>query len=452
MVRIPRFSYSVSEGDVAEFIERNACARDFLNKYDSDASTYAEKAVGLTRFFRWLKVVKNQDITPEEFLDRHLAKRAAKSVKDRRWALLLALEFSRDNPDLKGKATNYVYSSFFLPIKLFCDYHEAPLTANSGFFPKRGRRKYKDRPFTVEFVKRALGVLSQRDRTICMIQLQAGQAISQVLLDINKECQRVFREIDQGKERIRFDFSERKGNGFAYFSYISRDAIQEIQKWRPLREKIIRETGKDSNYLFITETGKPLPCKHFHNALRLSWNHHKLRTGPLSIRSHGFRKFFEQESSPPERGISKSYISFMMGHSSGNGEDHKLDVVGGVYDHAPSVYPNAVEKEYEKLEPYINIFSTRKTEDPERDKMQKKLEFLEQSMLAMKRDFFRATNNRVLTEIRATPDLPKELTDEEMDKEMVQEEEATETLRRAGYIVKLEKNAVFTKSKPKTKT
>ena len=233
MVRIPRFSYSVSEGDVAEFIERNACVRDFLNKYDSDASTYTEKAVGLARFFRWLKVVKNQDITPEEFLDRHLAKRSAKSVQARRWALSLALEFSRDNPDLKGKAANYIYSSFFLPIKLFCDYHEIELTSNTGFFPKRGRRKYKDKPFTVEFVKRALGVLNQRDRTICLIQLQSGQAISQVLNDVNKEYQRVFREIDQGKERIRFDFTERKGNGFPYFSFISRDAIQEIQKCVP---------------------------------------------------------------------------------------------------------------------------------------------------------------------------------------------------------------------------
>ena len=49
----------------------------------------------------------------------------------------------------------------------------------------------------------------------------------------------------------------------------------------------------------------------------------------------------------------------MMGHSSGTGQDHKLDVVGGVYDHAPMVYPGVVEKEYSKLEPYLNIYSSK---------------------------------------------------------------------------------------------
>jgi hypothetical protein len=47
----------------------------------------------------------------------------------------------------------------------------------------------------------------------------------------------------------------------------------------------------------------------------------------------------------------------MYGHSNGTGQDHKLDVVGGVYDHAPSVYPAVVEKEYAKLEPFLNIYS-----------------------------------------------------------------------------------------------
>jgi hypothetical protein len=47
----------------------------------------------------------------------------------------------------------------------------------------------------------------------------------------------------------------------------------------------------------------------------------------------------------------------MMGHSKESGQDHKLDVVGGVYDGTPTVYPDIVEKEYAKLEPYINIYT-----------------------------------------------------------------------------------------------
>jgi integrase len=339
--------------------------RDFLNRYEENGVSFGEKAVGLARFFRWLRVVKGLELSPAQFLDLHVQKRAGDSVEDRRWALKLVLEYSRDNSDLKGKAANYVYAAFFLPVKMLCDYHEAPLTTVKGFFPKRGRRKYAERPFTAEFVKRVLGVLSQRDRAVCIVQLQSGQSIKQVLTDINRQCKRVFREIDAGKERIRFDFAERKGNGFAYFSFISQDAIQEIQKWRPLRARILEERGVDSEYLFITETGRPLPCKQFHNNLRLMLTRHKLYTGSHSVRSHGFRKFFEQEASPPERGISRSYVSFMMGHSSGSGEDHKLDVVGGVYDNCPRVYPDVVEKEYAKLESYINIYSGKTSEGDE---------------------------------------------------------------------------------------
>ena len=365
-----KFKYSVSEAEVSSFIEANACVREFLNRYEENGVTYTEKAFGLVRFFRWLKVVKGIEIGASEFLNLHLQKRGTRSVEDRRWALRLALEYSRDNPDLKGKAANYKYAAWFLPVKLFCDYHEAPLTTTKGFFPKRGRRKYPERPFTAEYIKRILSVLSQRDRTICMCELQSGQSIQQVLRDMNKQCKRIFSEIDEGRKRIKFDFPERKGNNFPYYSFISRDAIQEIQKWRPIREKILSRLGIDSPYLFITTTGKPLSRKKFHNTVRLMWKRHKFHTSPLSVRSHGFRKFFEQEASPPERGISKAYVTFMMGHSSGkdtNGVqiNHPLDVVGGTYDNCPKIYPNVVEAEYAKLEPFINIYSCRNAENGE---------------------------------------------------------------------------------------
>ncbi|MCJ7768554.1 hypothetical protein MUP79_09210 [Candidatus Bathyarchaeota archaeon] len=357
MVR--RFAYTVSGVEVKQFIV-DPVVKEFLNRYEAGGVTYGEKAVGLARFFCWLKVVKGVDLSPNRFLNAHLKKRAASSVEDRRWALSLALEFSRDNPDLKGCATQYKYSSFFLPIKLFCDVNEAPLTTTDGFFPKRNRRKYQEKGFTVDFVKKVLGLLNQRDRAVCLTQLQSGQGIEQVLVNVNGMCRYVFREIDAGKKRIRLDFPEgRKGNGFKYFTFISGDAIQEIQKWRPVRDRWLRELGLKSDYMFITNRGKPLACKVFHNNFRLIMMRHGLYKTPYSVRRHGFRKFFEQEASPPDRGISKSYVSFMMGHSRGTGEDHKLDVVGGVYDGAPSVYPNVVEKEYAKMEPYLNIYSQR---------------------------------------------------------------------------------------------
>lgn len=394
MVRVRRFRYSVSEGDVERFVAANGCVRDFLSKYAENKGTFYEKATGLARFFRWLQIVKGLDITPSVFLNTHLKKRSGSTVEDRRWALQLALEYSRDNPNLKGKAAHYVYSAFFLPVKIFCDYHEAPLTSTNGFFPGRGRRKYKDKPFTVEFVKRLLALLSQRDRAICMAQIQSGQAISQILVDVNEQGKRIFQEIDAGRKRIRLDFAERKGNNFPYFSFISVDAIQEIQKWRIERAQLLRKLGTDSPYLFITDSGQPLPPKQFHNNLRLMLIRHKLYSGPLSVRSHGFRKFFEQESSPPDRGVSRSYVSFMMGHSNGTGQDHRLDVVGGVYDPTPRVYPDVVENEYAKLEPYLNIYSNPHNQpatdeiisDEDMDTLRELLEEMKKGNVIIKRD------------------------------------------------------------------
>jgi len=359
---LQRFKYTVRNGEVEKFVAENACVREFLNKYDRDGVTYGEKAVGLARFFCWLKVVKGLVLSPNQFLDLHVKKRSAKTVLERRWALSLVLEYSRDNPDLKDCAKQYRYSAFFLPVKLFCDANEASLSSSNGFFPKRSRRKYAEHPFTVDFVKKVLGLLNERDRAVCIVQLQSGQSIKQVLVDINRQCRYVFDLLDAGKRRIKFEFSERKGNGFSYFTFIGEDAVQQLQKWRVVRAQWLKELGVESECLFITKGGKPLGCAAFHNNFRLLMMRHGLYKLPYSVRRHGFRKFFEQEASPPERGISKSYVSFMMGHSRGSGEDHKLDVVGGVYDGTPTVYPGVVEKEYAKLEPYLNVYSGRKGE------------------------------------------------------------------------------------------
>src|SRR3990172_5580928 len=98
MIRRRRFGYSISERDVAKFVQDNACVQDFLNRYEAEGTTFGEKAVGLARFFRWLQVVMDLEIAPSAFLDDHLRKRSLNSVEERRWALKLALEHIRDNP------------------------------------------------------------------------------------------------------------------------------------------------------------------------------------------------------------------------------------------------------------------------------------------------------------------------------------------------------------------
>jgi len=67
--------------------------------------------------------------------------------------------------------------------------------------------------------------------------------------------------------------------------------------------------------------------------------------------THQFRKLFKTEASIPERGIDRNIVEFFMGHVSG------LANVGGVYDRTPEIHEDVIEREYAKLEPYINIYS-----------------------------------------------------------------------------------------------
>lgn len=346
-----RFQYGLGREEIEAFVSDNQCVKSYLGKFRGKSSYY-NYARTLGMFFKWLRLVKALDLSPEQFLDLLDQKRKG-SRTERSWGKNLLLAFSRDNPDLDGRSGRYKYLNYFMPVKAFCDYHELPLTSARGVFGKVKKRKHQEPVFTVNFARRVLAALSQRDRAVCLVALQSGQSIGQVLGEINEKRKHVFAMIDAGKRRIQVDFPERKGNNFPYFSYISIDAIQELQKWRFQRRRIVKDIGFDPEWLFITKTGKQYTEDKFLQCFRERLRRRKIWTGPLSVRSHMFRKIFEQEASPPERGISKAYVCFMMGHMNGNG----LDSVGGVYDKRPFFDAGTVENEYAKLEPYLNIYS-----------------------------------------------------------------------------------------------
>lgn len=197
--------------------------------------------------------------------------------------------------------------------------------------------------------------MNQRDRAICMLGLQTGQSVTQVLEDINGQYDYIVRMIGLGKTRIRFDFDGRKGNGFAYYTFCSVDAITEIQKWLPIRRKWL--DGRKSPWLFIKRDGSKLTAEAWKSPFREMLQRHGVYKGPYTAVFHMFRKIFESEASPPDRGISRDYMRFMLGHNTDDINNDALDVPGGVYDQSPFTHADAVEREYEKLEPYLNIYS-----------------------------------------------------------------------------------------------
>ena len=355
MVSRRRFPYGVTKKDLKVFVEGSDVVREFLNKYRGKRSTFAAYGRALCMFFSWLKIRRDIHYEPEEFLNEHLRRRGSLKVEDRRWALKLVLEFTRDNPDFAENGDS-VKRLMFTAIRQFFSYYEADLTSSRAVYGRKVKRKYKPKPFSIEQVKRILGTLKQRERTICLIQLQSGQGIGEVLNKFNFMLDYIQGCIKAGSERIRLDFDERKGNGFNYFSFISRDAIQELEKWLFIRQKILDKLETKSNAIFITRSGQPYKTDNFQTRFAEQVEKAGLRKGPYSITSHGFRKLFKTESRPPERGIDQDCIEFMMGHLSG------IESIGGVYDKTPELHASVIEREYAKLEPYINIYSGKTAE------------------------------------------------------------------------------------------
>ena len=353
-----RYDYGVTRGEVDVFVAENVCVRQFLGKYAE--STQLSFSRYLCMFFKWLRIRKGLELSPGEFLQVLCEKRQSGQVQDRGWGRNLVLEFTRDNPDLKGKSYSLKYGSMFKSVNLFCKAHEVELTSARGVHGEKKRRKYRPAPYTIALAKKVLAVVNQRDRAICMVGLQTGQSIKQVLGEINDQYGYIVRMIKEGKRRIRFDFPEgRKGNGFSYYTFCSIDAITEVQKWLPIRRKWLGE--KRSPDLFIKRDGSKLTPEAWKSPFRDRLERHDVYKGPYSVIFHMFRKIFESEGSPPDRGISKDYLRFMMGHNVDDVGD-QLDTPGGVYDQAPFTHPDAVEREYAKLEPYINIYSGKGSE------------------------------------------------------------------------------------------
>ena len=359
-----RLAYGVVGSEVQGFSDGDQFVSEFLARYQKHSRTWWAYASTVFMFFRWLRVVHGLRLGGKELLDEHVRCRSGLSVEDRRWALRLVLGFSRDNPDLRECSDGRKYQMFNV-MKQFFDYHEAPLSSGKNIYGGHIRRKYRPRQISIEDAKRLLGFFNVRDRAILLVMLQSGMSIGDVLNKFNLMLPEVTAALKSNVQRFRVDFAERKGNGFNYFTFISRDALYELKKWMSLRLHWL-DGRKDPGTIFIAKpimiddkpclVGRPLTVLSFEvNFIRVA-RKMKIKNGPWSVTPHMFRKLFKTESRAPERGIDQDFIEFMLGHSSG------IQAVGGIYDRTPELYAEVVEREYSKLEPFINIYSGKAAE------------------------------------------------------------------------------------------
>jgi len=337
-------SYAVTKDEVQLFCG-DASVREWLGKFRE--STRETNAYALCRYFKWLRVEQGLAFTPKELLNDQIRLRASNDIECRRKHLKWLLEHTRDNPDFQDHTDQRKYDIFII-VKNFYDYHEVPLTSAKNVFGPRRKHENNRRPLTMAKAKKIISVLPQREKTILLIVLQSGMEIGAVLNKMNWMWDKVMNQILDGKARVKVDFLERKGNGFPYFTYFSYDAIQELKKWLLIRDRIVAEKGElESKPIFITHAGTIYTENSYFYMIRY---YREKRDLPNFV-THQFRKLFKTEAGIPERGIDPRIVKFWMGHIT------DIDDVGGIYDKQPQIYEEIIEREYAKLEPYINIYS-----------------------------------------------------------------------------------------------
>jgi integrase len=379
-----RLSYGVHISEVQVFIESDESAKRFFARYQD--RTYIEYGRAFSLFFKWLRQVKGINLTPTELLNEQLKRSRGNTVEDRRWAANLAIDFCRDNPDFKGHSDTHtrlhwnVLSQFFRNSEVpFC-------SSRNPLGTKAGRRKYKPKPLAREDAKKILVALSSREKAIAFSMLQSGMACEQCLGRFNFMLPYVQAQIKAGAERIRIDFDERKGNGFSYFTFIGNDGVQQLRVWLNERERWIKNfnlklSPKAQKAIFISRTGKPITEAQFQRNFTSQLYTKGIKTKPYEVVTHQLRKIFKTEASPPERNINREIIEFMLGHKGDIGSS------GGTYDQSPQIYQKMVEKEYQKLEPFLNLFSE-SIEQPGENEALKQIEQLQARMEKMEQPMY----------------------------------------------------------------
>jgi len=355
--------YGVSGSEVKRFVDANSVVKVWVQKFRSALNSRVwlsgsrlNKARVLCRFFKWLSMEKNLEFSPEELLNKQLVLRQSKNVKDRQWLLSLVLAHTRDNLDFKELADMRKYVVFTV-IKSFCDYHEVALTTAKGIYGRKRKKKNHRKQIDIVEAKRLLDTFSQRDRTICLIQLVSGMEISAVLEKFSfMWFSHVKPQLDSGCDRLKIEFDERKANGTWYYTYVSQDAIHELRKYLEERRHVVERLLVEGVHLeksvvegepiFITRLGTPLRSHQFTKYFTKKF-HGKVVT-------HMFRILFKTEASVLGRGIDKDIVKFWMGRAEAM---DRLDAPGSTYDRNPELREHIIEREYMKFEPYINIYS-----------------------------------------------------------------------------------------------
>jgi hypothetical protein len=348
------------------------------------------------------------------------------------------------NTWMKPKFAPMTCKNLMSTLKSFCRYWNIPLTVD---LPNRPCVIYHNRDLTREEIKQLTSFASARDRVIYIVMVESGLRVGTA---VRVKYWQIKEEFEKGRVPMRIvlpasEVKDRVGDRWAFIGDEGYAALKEyLARRMPLT---------DNSFVFASEKqGKVIGDQFSPASVSTKFNRLVQKLGidkstghagkPKKVRLHGLRKYFRNNMR-----CESSFREFWMGHTLGVDEHY---ITRDIERH---------REEYTRGYEYLRLGTTNPTETlkqieelrQENVRLKDELTKLQRTVPSMDdlQKVQKEVNNLKRTILRLAHDYPSTMTDEEIGKEMLEEEQATEILRKAGHVVKLEKNGGFSKSKPK---
>lgn len=381
---------------IEEFVEQNPTVKNWLEeKAKRSKLTARQYRSHLYNYWLWLK--QKGYVNIEQLLSefRRLKKedieyRHNDYIKSYIWQE--KKEKSKSNRDGTVSAIRSYYKHSRCPLP-----DEKIETTFKEVDKQRLREKASLKPMTLDDFRTLLLPMKTREKAIMLVLLQSGMGVGEFSKEFNVctcrrewlqngnghvcEPHRVMKQLKEGKQYIKVKFMGRKSNPNRYFTYIGRDAIEELKRYLKFRAELVQkakdrlkelaEKEKSGQYMQKSEKitlqklrvklanltpewreGQPVFISNYLNPVSSAnieafVRSYKRVTGltDREFTPHSCRDLFKTECS--HVGVKEAISEFFTGH--------KLDAYG--YNQLDKLYPEDFEKEYLKVESNLNILS-----------------------------------------------------------------------------------------------
>jgi integrase len=348
----------------------------FIRKYGKP-NTKAGYLADLDLYFRWLDS-EGVKLTPDELIRDNLKcvfGSAPEEVQTKRkhtdWLDRYANRYLVEQLGA-GEVTRHRKSA---AIRQFYARNDAPMFGD--FAVSEGKPEQQRRALSAEDIRQVLKALPINQRTPLVLMWQSGIEIGTIL-------GLTWGRVNLESERMKLDFAGRKRHRRPYFTFGGRDSVLHLKIWRAKWAEDVGREPRAEDLIFLGKREVPMAPSWLNERFRLTaLRLHKqglVKNGsPGSWHVYALRHSFETEASHAR--VPSEIRDFLLGHLRG---------IQWVYNHRDQLYPEDVEREYAKMEPYVSLEPdklTVRTEFEEREKsLLKRLEAAENLLEQLKQE------------------------------------------------------------------